>query len=158
MAAWWCWSSSAVEARLDWRRLSYASISITALWIVVALVARRDTCRRSVPASAPDRYVEAIRDVGDAADRGLVEELSSEDETPCSTPSTFWKRWKPNLITPLLPRRAPRAARVLRAFSPTISWGGALATGSQAARRRGRGRARRRAATWRRWHTRFWPP
>ncbi|HEY6507410.1 MAG TPA: Npt1/Npt2 family nucleotide transporter, partial [Vicinamibacterales bacterium] len=110
---------------LDWRRLSYASITITTLWIVVALVARRDylaSFRSSIGARSirPD----AIRtDVGDAATiEALVEELSSEDEDAVLYAIDVLEALeKPNLITPLLLHHdAPRVrARVLRAFSPT---------------------------------------
>jgi HEAT repeat protein/CRP-like cAMP-binding protein len=114
---------------LDWRRLSYASITITTLWIVVALVARRDylaSFRSSI--GARSIRPEAIRtDVGDAATiEALVEELSSEDEDAVLYAIDVLEALeKPNLITPLLLHHdAPRVrARVLRAFSPTQSRG-----------------------------------
>ena len=47
---------------LDWRRLSYARLVMTGIWIVMALVARRDISAHSVPASVPARLRRTIRD------------------------------------------------------------------------------------------------
>lgn len=90
----------------DWRQLSYASLTITALWIAGALVARREylsSFRRSIGTMtiAP----EAIRaDVTDAATiETLVEELSNPDETAVLYSITMLEALdKRNLITPLL--------------------------------------------------------
>jgi AAA family ATP:ADP antiporter len=68
----------------DWRRLSYASLVVTAVWIVLAFVARREylrAFRRSL--GAREMEPAAVRvDVADAATiETLVEELSSPDDT-----------------------------------------------------------------------------
>src|SRR5687768_2193950 len=91
---------------LDWRHLSYASLTVTGVWIVAALVARREylaSFRHSIGehAIAPD----AIRaDVADAATiEALVEELSNPDESSVLYAIEMLEALdKRHLITPLL--------------------------------------------------------
>jgi AAA family ATP:ADP antiporter len=91
---------------LDWQRLSYASLAVTAVWIFVALRARAEylkTFRRGIETRAivPGN----VRpDVSDAATiELLVEELSDADDTrvlyAIEMLETLDKR---NLVTPLL--------------------------------------------------------
>ena len=69
---------------LDWQRLSYASLAVTGLWIVVAMRARREylkAFRHSIETGA--MAPASVRlDVADAATiETLVEELSDPDES-----------------------------------------------------------------------------
>jgi hypothetical protein len=91
---------------LDWQRLSYASVAVTGLWIVVAIRARREylkTFRRSIEAGSI--VPAAVRlNVADAATiETLVEELSNPDESSVlyaiDMLETLDRR---NLVTPLL--------------------------------------------------------
>ncbi len=134
---------------LDWQRLSYASLAVTGLWIVVALRARREylrTFRRSIEAGAI--APEAVRlNVADAATiETLVEELSSPDESSVlyaiDMLETLDKR---NLITPLLlHHESPKVrARVLLALeSAAVPIAARWARGRAHAARRGRRSAR----------------
>ena len=107
---------------LTWQQLSYASLAVTALWIVLAVVARREylkAFRQSIVirAVAPTAMGLGVADL--ATIETLVEELSSPDETSVlyaiDMLETFDKR---NLITPLLLHHpsAKVRARVLAAF------------------------------------------
>jgi CRP-like cAMP-binding protein len=112
---------------LDWRRLSYASLTVTALWIATALYARREylkTFRRSIGERgiAP----EAVRiDAADAATvETLVEELSNPDEGPVLYAIEMLEAFdKRHLITPLLLHHdSPRVrARALHAIAAARS-------------------------------------
>ena len=91
---------------LDWRGLSYASISMTGLWIAMALVARKDYLG-SFRAGIGERAIapDTIRtNVDDAATiETLVEELSNPDEEAVLYAIDMLQALdKPNLITPLL--------------------------------------------------------
>ncbi len=91
---------------LDWQRLSYASLTVTALWILVALRARAEylkTFRRSIETRA--MVPASVRlDVADAATiETLVEELSNPDESSVLYAIEMLEALdKRNLITPLL--------------------------------------------------------
>jgi hypothetical protein len=91
---------------LDWRQLSYASLTLTVLWIVAAMFARREylrSFRESISTQAV--LPETIRlEVADAATiEALVEELGSPDEASVlyaiGLLETLQKR---HLVTPLL--------------------------------------------------------
>ncbi|HEX6323265.1 MAG TPA: Npt1/Npt2 family nucleotide transporter [Vicinamibacterales bacterium] len=91
---------------LDWITLSYASLTMMALWIGFALVARREylrSFRRSL--DARELAPEALRSdvAGPAAIEALVERLASPDETAVlyaiDMLDTLDKR---HLVTPLL--------------------------------------------------------
>jgi AAA family ATP:ADP antiporter len=110
---------------LDWQQLSYASLVMMALWVLIALRARREylrTFRQSIEthAIAP----EAVRlDLADAATiETLVEELSHPDEThvlyAIDMLDALGKR---HLITPLLLHHDSSRvrSRVLRALGST---------------------------------------
>jgi HEAT repeat protein/CRP-like cAMP-binding protein len=110
---------------LDWQRLSYASLVIAGLWVVVALGARREYVKGIRPAPLPDS-VRGGR--GDAATlETLVEELSEPDEArvlhAIDMLETLDKR---NLITPLLlhhdsPAVRARALRVLESARAVVA-------------------------------------
>ena len=110
---------------LDWRRLSYASITVTGLWIAVALIARQRYLQ-SFRASIGSRAItpDAVRaDTADAATiEALIEELSNPDERAVlyaiDMLETLDKR---NLVTPLLlHHESPRVrARALTALEAT---------------------------------------
>jgi ATP:ADP antiporter, AAA family len=112
---------------LSWRQLSYAMLILTSIWIVMALVARReylDSFRASIGARAiaPD----TVRtDVADAATiETLVEELSNPDESAVLYAIEMLEALgKRNLITPLLlQHESPRVrARTLKAIALTRS-------------------------------------
>jgi AAA family ATP:ADP antiporter len=117
--------------QLDWQHLSYASLTVTALWIGVALVARQEylrTFRASIVsrAMAPG----AIRT--DAADpatvEALVEELANPDESAVLYAIEMLEGLeKHHLVTPLLlQHQSPRVrARALRAMMSSRSHGAA---------------------------------
>ena len=122
---------------LDWQRLSYASLTMMGVWIVVALAARRsylESFRASIGARAI--APETIRtEISDAATiETLVEELSNPDEAAVLYAIDMLEALdKPQLVTPLLlHHESPRVrARTLRALSPTRSrmatrWTGAV--------------------------------
>lgn len=108
---------------LTWRQLSYATLMMTSIWIVMALVARREylsSFRASIGARAiaPD----TVRtDVADAATiETLVEELSNPDESAVLYAIEMLEALdKRNLITPLLlQHNSPRVrARTLKAIA-----------------------------------------
>src|SRR5688500_4367179 len=108
---------------LDWQRLSYGSLAVTAVWLDGALIARREylqTFRRSIGERgiAP----ETIRvDAADAATvETLVEELSNPDEGPVLYAIDMLEAFdKRHLVTPLLLQHAsPRVrARALQALA-----------------------------------------
>ena len=108
--------------RLDWRRLSYASLAVTGLWIVMAMLARREylkTFRRSIETRA--MVPASVRlDVADASTiETLVEELSNPDESSVLYAIEMLEALdKRNLITPLLLHHesAPVRARALLAL------------------------------------------
>jgi len=126
----------------DWRRLSYASLAITGIWIVMAVVAWREY-RRAFRASIGSRAIVpgAIRtEVADAATvETLVEELSNPDEPGVLYAIEMLEALdKRNLVTPLLLQhesphphpRPPMAARVYRSRTPrrTVSASGSVGT------------------------------
>jgi AAA family ATP:ADP antiporter len=112
---------------LGWRALSYASLTITAVWVVGAMAARREylaAFRRSI--GAMSLAPESIRaDVTDAATiEALVEELSNPDEAPVLYAITMLEGLdKRHLITPLLLQHESAAvrARALMALATTRS-------------------------------------
>ena len=122
---------------LDWRGLSYASISMTGLWIVLALVARKDYLG-SFRAGIGERAIapDTIRtNVDDAATiETLVEELSNPDEEAVLYAIDMLQALdKPNLITPLLLHHdSPRVrARTLHSLATArsrvaVRWAGAI--------------------------------
>ena len=122
---------------LDWRGLSYASISMTGLWIAMALVARKDYLG-SFRAGIGERAIapDTIRtNVDDAATiETLVEELSNPDEEAVLYAIDMLQALdKPNLITPLLLHHdSPRVrARTLNSLATVRSrvamrWAGAI--------------------------------
>lgn len=108
---------------LDWRRLSYASLVTTGVWIAMALVARREYLRAfrasvGTRAIAPDALRTQISDP--ASIEALVEELSNPDEAAVLYAIEMLEALdKRNLITPLLLQHASPLvrAKVLRALS-----------------------------------------
>ncbi len=101
---------------LDWRQLSYASLAITGLWIVVSIRARREylrSFRASIDARAitPDAVATSA---GEAATvETLVEELSNPDETGVLYAIEMLEAMdKPHLVTPLLLRHESPSVRV----------------------------------------------
>jgi AAA family ATP:ADP antiporter len=108
---------------LDWRQLSYASLSVTAVWIFAALVARREylsSFRRSIGTMtiAPDAIRAEVTD--SATIETFVEELSNPDETAVLYAMTMLEALgKRNLITPLLlhHQSAPVRTRALTALA-----------------------------------------
>jgi AAA family ATP:ADP antiporter len=114
---------------LDWVRVSYASLAMMAIWIVMALIARREylsSFRRSLQA----RQIEpdAVRiDVADPATIStLVAELASPNEAAVLYAiDMLEKLGKRELVTPLLLHHdAPRVrARALGAVSATMPGG-----------------------------------
>ena len=116
---------------LDWQRLSYASLAITALWIVMALRARREylaTFRRGLQTRSVEAASLGLGGLQDAATlETLVEELSEPDEArvlhAIDMLETLDKR---NLITPLLlhhdsPAVRARALRVLESARAVVA-------------------------------------
>jgi ATP/ADP translocase/CRP-like cAMP-binding protein/HEAT repeat protein len=112
-------------AGLDWRRLSYAGLSIMVVWIMAAMVARRgylQAFRRSLEARslAP---ADVRVDVADAATiEALVQALSSPDETAVLYAIEMLDSLdKRALITPLLLHHesARVRARALAALAGT---------------------------------------
>jgi ATP/ADP translocase/HEAT repeat protein/CRP-like cAMP-binding protein len=108
---------------LDWRRLSYASLVITAVWIVVALLAWREYLR-AFRASIGSRAIapNAIRtEVADPATiETLVEELSHPDEVAVLYAIDMLEALdKRHLVTPLLLQHqsAKVRARTLKAVA-----------------------------------------
>ena len=108
---------------LDWRRLSYATLAITGLWVAVALRARQEylrSFRESIDAQAitPDAV---MTPAGEAATvETLVEELSNPDATSVLYAIDLLEAMdKPHLVTPLLLRHESGAVRVraLRALA-----------------------------------------
>ena len=101
---------------LDWRRLSYASLVITGLWIAVSIRARREylkSFRESIDARAitPDAVTTSA---GEAVTvEALVEELANPDETSVLYAMEMLEAMdKPHLITPLLLRHESAGVRV----------------------------------------------
>jgi ATP/ADP translocase/CRP-like cAMP-binding protein len=100
---------------LDWQRLSYASLAITALWILMALRAKREylaAFRRSIER----REVETVSQRLVAADlttiETLVEELAHTDEQRVLYAIDVLESLdKRNLVTPLLLRHESTAVR-----------------------------------------------
>jgi len=115
---------------LDWRRLSYASLVMMAVWIVVALVARREYLR-SFRASLDARAIApgSIRTpVADGATvETLVEELSNPDAAAVIYAIEMLEALdKRHLVSPLLlhhesPRVRVRALAALDATRPDIA-------------------------------------
>jgi AAA family ATP:ADP antiporter len=108
-----------------WRQLSYASLSVTAIWIVTALVARREylsAFRRSIGTMtiAPDALRAEVTD--SATIETFVEELSNPDATAVLYAMNMLETLdKRNLITPLLLHHesAPVRTRALMALAAT---------------------------------------
>jgi ATP/ADP translocase/HEAT repeat protein/CRP-like cAMP-binding protein len=100
---------------LDWQRLSYASLAVTALWIVMALRAKREylaSFRRSIER----RELETVAQPLVAADlttiETLVEELAHPDERRVLYAIDVLESLdKRNLVTPLLLRHDSPAVR-----------------------------------------------
>jgi AAA family ATP:ADP antiporter len=115
---------------LDWRQLSYASLTMMGVWIVVALVARREYLR-SFRASLDARAIApgSIRTpVADAATvETLVEELSNPDAAAVIYAIEMLEALdKRHLVSPLLlhhesPRVRVRALAALDATRPDIA-------------------------------------
>jgi HEAT repeat protein/CRP-like cAMP-binding protein len=108
---------------LDWRRLSYASLVMTVVWITVAFIAWREY-RRAFRASIGSRAIApgAIRtEVADPATiETLVEELSHPDEQAVLYAIEMLEALdKRHLVTPLLlQHESPRVrARTLKAIA-----------------------------------------
>jgi AAA family ATP:ADP antiporter len=116
--------------QLDWQRLSYASLAVTGLWIIMAIRARAEylkTFRRSI--ETREIVPASVRlDVADAATiETLVEELSHPDESrvlyAIEMLETLNRR---NLITPLLlhhesPKVRARALFALQSARESIA-------------------------------------
>jgi AAA family ATP:ADP antiporter len=108
---------------LDWRRLSYASLVMTAVWIAVALMAWREY-RRAFRASIGSRAIAPGTMRADVADPStietLVEELSHPDESAVLYAIDMLEALdKRHLVTPLLlQHQSPKVrARALRALA-----------------------------------------
>ena len=116
---------------LDWQRLSYASLAITVLWIVMALRARREylaTFRRSLETRSVEAASVGLDGLQDAATlETLVEELSEPDEARVLHAIDMLEALdKRNLITPLLlhhdsPAVRARALRVLESARAVVA-------------------------------------
>jgi AAA family ATP:ADP antiporter len=112
---------------LDWRRLSYASLAVMAIWIVASMFARREylkTFRQSIgsQAIAPDTIRTEVADA--ATIETLVEELSNPDPAAVLYAIGMLEAFdKRNLISPLLLQHdSPQVrARALRALSAVRS-------------------------------------
>jgi AAA family ATP:ADP antiporter len=112
---------------LSWRQLSYATLVMASIWIVMALIARReylDSFRASIGARTivPDTMRTNIADA--ATIETLVEELSNPDESAVLYAIDMLESLdKRNLITPLLlQHESPRVrARTLKAIALTRS-------------------------------------
>ena len=108
---------------LDWRRLSYATLAITGLWVAVALRARQEylrSFRASIDTQAitPDAIMTPATEA--ASVETLVEELSNPDATSVLYAIDMLEAMdKPHLITPLLLRHESGTVRVraLRALA-----------------------------------------
>ena len=114
----------------NWQRLSYASVAVTGLWIVVAIRARREylkTFRHSIETGAIAPASVRL-DVADAATiETLVEELSDPDESrvlyAIDMLETLNRR---NLVTPLLlhhesPKVRSRALLALQSARESVA-------------------------------------
>jgi ATP:ADP antiporter, AAA family len=115
---------------LDWRRVSYASLVMMAVWIVVALVARREylkSFRASLDARtiAPASIRTPVTDT--ATVESLVEELSNPDASAVIYAIDMLEALdKRHLVSPLLlhhesPRVRVRALAALDATRPDIA-------------------------------------
>ena len=124
---------------LDWRRLSFASLAITGLWIAVAVRARREhlrSFRASIDARTITPDAVTTRAGEAAAVETLVEELSNPDPAAVLYAIEMLEGLdKPHLVTPLLLRHESGAVRV-RALH-------ALASGRSRVAHRWRGAVRR---------------
>jgi HEAT repeat protein/CRP-like cAMP-binding protein len=108
--------------QLDWQHLSYASLTVTALWIGVALVARQEY-QQAFRASIVSRAMAPGTIRTDAADpatvEALVEELANPDESAVLYAIEMLEGLeKHHLVSPLLlQHQSPRVrARALRAL------------------------------------------
>ena len=115
---------------LNWQRLSYMSIAMTAVWIVIALRATRryqTTLRHSIAAGEiePAEVTPAVADPSTIEE--LVQELASPDERRVLYAIDFLESIdKRHLITPLLlyhesPVVRARALSVIRLLQPDIA-------------------------------------
>ena len=115
---------------LDWQRLSYASLAVTGLWILMAIRARREylkTFRHSIETGAIAPASVRL-DVADAATiETLIEELSDPDESrvlyAIDMLETLNRR---NLMTPLLlhhesPKVRSRALLALQSARESVA-------------------------------------
>lgn len=100
---------------LDWQQLSYASLSVMALWVFMALRAKREylqAFRRSIERREVDAAEAPIAAADLSTVETLVEELAHEDERrvlyAIDVLESLAKR---NLVTPLLLRHESAAVR-----------------------------------------------
>lgn len=115
---------------LNWQRLSYVSVVMTGIWIMMALRARREyqaEFRQSI-ATREIKPAEVDSGVADLSTiETLMEELASPDERRVLYAIDFLEALdKKNLVTPLLlyhesPAVRARALSVIRAIQPEIS-------------------------------------
>jgi ATP/ADP translocase/HEAT repeat protein/CRP-like cAMP-binding protein len=116
---------------LNWQHLSYASLTVTALWIGVALVARQEylrTFRASIVSRAMVPGAIRTEAADPATVEALVEELANPDESAVLYAIEMLEGLeKHHLVTPLLlQHQSPRVrARALRALVSSRSRGAA---------------------------------
>ena len=112
---------------LDWQRISYASLTITGLWILTAVYAKRAYVKALRPAidviKSTDARMEADRNTIET----LVEELADPNEQHVLKTIDLLEAYqKRNLITPLLlyhesPRVRARALTALAEAKPKVA-------------------------------------
>ena len=112
---------------LDWRQLSYASLALMVVWVLVALTARREYLKAfrdsiGIRRIEPGQVRTAVADA--ATIETLVEELANPDETAVLYAMDMLEAFeKRNLISPLLLQHSsPRVrARALQSVASTRS-------------------------------------